>query len=142
MAPRHLLVLLGISAAVGCSDSTSPGALTLAVQPASRSFGIDQDSIVVTADSVVVLVSGNGAASARWTATHDTADTWLTFVTAAGTGSGVARWVLNPIYLPPGTYVDTLVITAGGAGGSPARVLDSLTVRATAAQYGRGRVGR
>ena len=132
MAPRRALLLLGTVVAAGCSDATSPGALTLVVQPASRSVGIDQDSITVVADSVVVVISGSGASSARWTATHDSADGWLTFVTAAGTGSGAVRWVLNPIYLPPATYVDTLVITAGGAAGSPVRVVDSLTVRGTA----------
>jgi len=128
------VVALGAALAGACRENTSAGALTLTVTPASRSFGVDQDSIAVTPDSVVVLLSGSGAPAARWAASHDTASSWLTLVSAAGTGSGVLRWVLNPIYLAPGVYVDTLAITAPGATGSPAVVIDTLTVRPAAAQ--------
>jgi hypothetical protein len=125
--------LTALAFAAGCKDATSAGSLTLAVIPASRSFGIDQDSIVLTPDSVVVSISGSGSATAPWTTAHGSAN-WLTLVGTGGTGSGVARWVLNPIYLAPGIYVDTITITAAGAAGSPARVIDSLTVRGTPAQ--------
>jgi hypothetical protein len=129
-----LAAVLAVALVTACHEATSPGRLTLAVAPASRSVGLNQDSIAITVDSAAVVLSGDGAGTTPWTATHDTTTRWLTFVTAAGTGSGVVRWVVNPIYLAPGTYVDTVVIAAAGADGSPARVIDSLTVRGTTAQ--------
>ena len=130
--PRFLILALVVAAA--CEDSTSPGPLTLAAAPASRSLGINEDSIAVTPDSALVVLTGDGSATAAWSAFHG-AGTWITLVTASGSGSAVLRWVVNPIYLAPGTYVDTITVTAAGAAGSPARIVDSLTVRGTAAQY-------
>ncbi len=43
--------------------------------------------------------------------------------------------MVDPLYLVPGTYVDTITVTVAGAAGSPARLVDSLTVRGAAAQY-------
>jgi hypothetical protein len=106
----------------------SPRALTLAVTPSGRSFGVNQDSVSVTLDSVAVVLTGKGASATRWTATHGGAD-WLTLVTASGTGSGVVRWVRYPVNLAPGVYVDTITVVAQGATGSPAVILDSITIR-------------
>ena len=134
---RHLLLLPALLLAAGCADSTSPGQLTLAVAPASRIIGLNPDSVSgtgVTPDSAVLVLTGGGAAAATWTASHG-AGTWLTVVTDGGTGSAILRWVVDPLYLAPGTYVDTITITATGAAGSPARLVDSLTVRGAAAQY-------
>jgi len=134
--PRYLVLLAALSVAVGCADSTSPGALTLTVAPASRSIGLNPDSIPgsgVTPDSAVVALTGSGASAAPWTATHG-ASTWLTVVTGGGTGSALVRWVVDPIYLAPGTYVDTITVVAAGAAGSPARIVDTLTVRGAPAQ--------
>jgi len=125
--------LTGSVVASGCSESTSPGALTLAVTSASRSFGVNQDSVTVSVDSAGVRLTGSGASATRWTATHGGAE-WLTLVTSSGTGSGAVRWVLYPINLAPGTYVDTVTVVAQGAKGSPAVILDSVTIRGTPAQ--------
>jgi hypothetical protein len=107
--------------------------LTLAVTPIGRSFGVNQDSVSVVVDSVAVTLTGSGASAARWSATHGGAE-WLTLVTASGTGRGAVRWVLYPVNLAPGTYVDTITVVAQGASGSPAVVLDSVTIRGTQAQ--------
>jgi len=133
MRPRHLTLLAVLLVAEACTDATSPK-LTLTVVPASRSLGISQDSIAVTPDSALVTLTGAGSATAAWTATHGSS-AWLTIVTAGGTGSAVLRWVVDPIYLAPGTYVDTITISADGAIGSPARIVDSLTVSGAAAQF-------
>ena len=134
--PRYLALLVALPLAVGCADSTSPGALTMTVAPASRSIGLNPDSLAgsgLTFDSAVIALAGQGASVASWTATHGSS-TWLTVVTGGGTGSAILRWVVDPIYLAPGTYVDTITVVAAGAAGSPARIVDSLTVRGTPAQ--------
>lgn len=133
MRPRQLMPVAGVLLAGACADSTSPP-LTLTAAPASRSVGISEDSIAVTPDSALVTLSGAGSGAARWTAAHGTG-AWLTIVTAGGTGSAVLRWVVDPINLAPGTYVDTITISAAGAAGSPARIVDSLTVVGVVAQY-------
>jgi len=137
MRAYHLLPLLSALCFAGCADSTSPGQLTLAVAPASRTIGLNPDSIAgpgLTPDSAVVALTGQGGSVATWTASHGSS-TWLTVITGGGTGSAVLRWVVTPIYLVPGTYVDTITVTAPGAAGSPARLVDTLTVRGAAAQY-------
>jgi hypothetical protein len=130
---RALRCLLAVTVLVGCADSIAPGMLTLAAGPTSRSTGIHQDSTVLTPDSALVIVRGEGGPSAHWTASHGSGS-WLTLVTVGGSGSDVLRWVVNAEYLAPGTYVDTIRIAVPGATGSPARIVDSLTVRGAPAQ--------
>ncbi len=134
MRSTHLLALAAAALGAACAESTSPGKLTVAVAPASRSISINEDSSAVTPDSALVLLTGDGGSSAHWTASHDS-NSWLTILTKAGTGSDTLRWVVEPVFLSPGTYVDTIAITVQGAAGSPARLVDSLTVRGTPAQY-------
>lgn len=43
-------------------------------------------------------------------------------------GDGAARWRRDASELAAGTFVDTITITSGGAGGSPSQVIDSLVV--------------
>jgi len=137
MRSRMLLAVVGAALAAACADSTALGKLTLTAAPQSRSIGINQDSVApgaVVRDSALVVLTGDGGASASWTAAHGSSN-WLTLVTTGGTGSAVLRWVVNPIYLSPGTYVDTIAISVQGAVGSPARIVDSLTVLGAVAQY-------
>ncbi|HXY20149.1 MAG TPA: hypothetical protein VEH83_09165 [Gemmatimonadales bacterium] len=115
-----------------CADVTTPQLTVTAT--GSRSLALGQDSAAVTPDSAVVALTGAGSAAARWTAAHG-GGRWLTIVTAGGTGSAPVRWVVDPVALAPGTYVDTITITAAGAAGSPARIVDSLTILGAAAQF-------
>ncbi|HTT66660.1 MAG TPA: hypothetical protein VMF70_01400, partial [Gemmatimonadales bacterium] len=126
-------VALALAAlATACADVTTPG-LSIAAS-ASRSLVLGDGSAAVTPDSALVALTGAGAAAARWTAAHG-ASAWLTLVTAGGTGSSAVRWVVDPVSVSPGTYVDTITVSAPGAAGSPARIVDSLTVVGAAAQY-------
>jgi hypothetical protein len=67
-----------------------------------------------------------------WTATKRRA--WTTLTTSSGTGSGRVRWSRDASGLAVGTYVDTITVTASGATGSPAILVD--TLRVTAPQGG------
>ena len=126
-------VALALAAlATACADLTTPG-LSIAAS-ASRSLVLGDGSAAVTPDSALVALTGAGAAAARWTAAHGPS-AWLTLVTAGGTGSSAVRWVVDPVSVSPGTYVDTITVSAPGAAGSPARIVDSLTVVGAAAQY-------
>jgi len=78
-------------------------------------------------DSVVVEFSGVGADGGQWFATHGTGS-WLTLIEASGTGDGVVRWSRDASDLAVGVYVDTIVVSAPGAQGDPATVIDSLHV--------------
>jgi photosystem II stability/assembly factor-like uncharacterized protein len=103
------------------------GALTLTVSPTSRSANIIAGTTDPLADSATVTLSGSGAATATWSA-GAAKGTWLTFVTAGGTGSGMLRWQYNASALTAGTYVDTITVAAAGAAGSPATLVDTLVV--------------
>jgi len=102
--------------------------LALAVVPASRSASVQAGGTAPVADSAAVTLTGAGSTSTTWTAAHSAQAGWLSITTAAGTGSGTLRWSRDPTGLAPGTYVDTLTVTAAGATGSPARVIDTLTI--------------
>ena len=107
-------------------------ALTLAVTPGSRADTVIAGATAAVPDSADVLITGAGAAAAAWTASHGAAG-WLTLTAANGTGSGVVRWDRDPTGLAAGVYVDTIAVSVAGALGSPARVIDTLVIRAALA---------
>ncbi len=104
-----------------------PVPVTLAVTPASRSVSVQQGS-VAPGDNATVTLTGDNAASTAWSATKQ--KSWTTLTTASGTGSGTVAWSRNASGLAPGTYVDTITVTAAGAIGSPTHVIDTLKVTA------------
>jgi hypothetical protein len=102
--------------------------LTLAV-----AGGIPSDTVAAGAtgsrpDSATVILSGTGALTAGWTATHGAAP-WLALTSAAGTGTGRLRWTRDPTGLAPGLYVDTITVTVAGAIDSPWLLADTLVVQ-------------
>ncbi len=99
----------------------------LAVTPSSRSVSVQQGSSA-PGDNATVSLTGNNASTTSWTATKK--KSWTTLTTASGTGSGTVAWSRNASGLSAGTYVDTITITASGATGSPAKVIDTLKVMA------------
>ena len=100
-----------------------PG-LTLAVNPASRVDSVIHGTTALTQDSAVVDLVGTGADTTTWTAQHGST-VWLSFVTASGTSTGVVRWTRDPSGLTPGTYVDTITVTAASL---TANIIDTLVV--------------
>jgi hypothetical protein len=105
--------------------------LTLTVLPASRRDTVTAGALTTRSDSASVLLAGTGAASTAWSATHRSLATWVTLTTAGGTGTGTVRWSRNSSGLAAGTYVDTITVTASGAAGSPANIIDTLNVLST-----------
>ena len=78
-------------------------------------------------DSVGVSFTGPRAATTAWTATHSGGE-WLDLTQASGTGDGAVIWTVDPSGLEVGVYVDTVVVVAELAAGSPATFFDTLSV--------------
>ncbi len=100
--------------------------INLALAPTSRSAVTQEDSETPTLDSASVVLTGTDPASAAWTATN--VGGWNTVTTASGTGPGTVRWSRDATGLAAGIHVDTITVTSVGAIGSPAIVVDTLTV--------------
>jgi len=99
-------------------------ALAMTLTPTSRAAAVLQGAPSAIPDSASLLLEGWGADTTRWTATRVSG--WLSFVTAAGTGSGMVRWNRNPTSLAVGTYVDTIRVTTSQGG--LAQLYDTLEV--------------
>jgi subtilisin len=110
--------------------TAAPVPLTLAVSPGSRSISA-QVGTAVSGSNATVTLAGDGAATTAWTATKRRA--WTTLTSGNGTGSGTVAWSRSTTGLAVGTYVDTITVTASGATGSPARVIDTLVITAAPA---------
>ncbi len=134
MAIRFSKTVVGLLLLVSCSSKmTGPGPdppalLALAVSPVGSRATVASGSMVSVPDSASVSVTGTGSNTATWAVTHSSQASWLTLSTTGGTGSGVLRWTRDPTGLGVGTHVDTLTVTAAGALGSPARLMDTLVV--------------
>lgn len=100
--------------------------LSVAAEISSHRDSLSQGSTAPAVASANILLAGYDHAIAPWTGTHGSAS-WLR-ITGGGTGSGVLRWEVDPTGQGPGIYVDTLIVTAVGATGSPVRIVDTLTV--------------
>jgi hypothetical protein len=105
--------------------------LAIAVTPASIAVQTTAGTAAPSGAAQIVL-SGTGASTTTWTATKR--KTWTSLGTSSGTGSGTLTWSRNTTTLAAGIYVDTITVSAVGASGSPARIID--TVRIVAAPTG------
>jgi len=134
-AVLFLLALGAVTAQGGCGkDSPTQSSVPLALSASSRALSLREDSLRTATDSVAVVLSGTGASSTHWAATHG-GGSWLTLTSATGTGSGMLRWSRDAAALTSGTYVDTITVALQVAGGATARIVDSVTVRDAPAQY-------
>jgi hypothetical protein len=133
------LVVFGVMGSLACHDSTSSSTGSVTLSAVSRAVSLREDSLRLVTDSVAVSL-GAGNTSAAWTATHG-GGTWLTLITASGTGSGVVRWRRDATVLRTGftyvdtAYVDTITVTLQGTGGASASLVDSVTVRDAPLQF-------
>ena len=99
----------------------------LSVDPTVRRDTMSAGASAARADSAAVLLPGNAGAQASWSAAARKAS-WVTMTTAAGVGPGMVRWRRSAANLNIGIYVDTIVVSAPGAVGSPINIIDSLVV--------------
>jgi photosystem II stability/assembly factor-like uncharacterized protein len=106
-------------------------ALTVAVVPRRRKATVLEGPRAPFPDSAAVVLSGTGAGSAAWTATHRAS--WLTLTNSSGTIGSKVSWTRNSTGLAPGIYVDTITVTSAGAIDSPVLLLDSLIVESAVA---------
>ena len=105
----------------------SPAPLVLAVSPASRR-ATAQPGTPAPGDHATLALSGDNAAVASWSAQNR--HPWLNLLAGSGSGSGTVTWMRNTAGLVAGIYVDTITVTAPGAAGSPAAIIDSLVITA------------
>ena len=101
--------------------------LAISLEPTSRYREAELGSGTPAADSADVRFLGTGAGEATWTATANKA--WLQLLEFNGVGEGTVRWVRKPAGLIAGIYVDTIVVVAAGAIGSPTRLIDTLVIK-------------
>ena len=98
----------------------------LALSATGRLVVLATDSGPAVADSVRILLTGQGAGQARWTVTHGTAP-WVTLGDSAGTGDGIVRWTRDPGEVVAGVWLDTITVSVAGSPATAA-VVDSLVV--------------
>src|SRR3989441_6991187 len=80
-----------------------------------------------------LTLSNTGSGPLVWTARAAANGTWLDVAPMSGTTPARLHLQLNPAGLTPGVYRDTVVVSAGEAVGSPARVPVEFVVQSTAA---------
>ncbi len=101
--------------------------ISLTVAPATFRTVVATGGSAADGASTVSL-SGPKSGQVAWTAIK--LKSWTTLTVSAGKGSGTVRWRRATMSLPAGLYVDTITVAAGSAGGSPARIIDSIVVTA------------
>jgi M6 family metalloprotease-like protein len=102
---------------------------SIAIAPASRRRTIAFGTGVARADSALLTVSG--ASPQPWYLLRY--GRRIQLATTSGTGSATIRWTEQQAGLGAGMHVDTVVVVADGALGSPLRIIDTLEVNAPAA---------
>jgi hypothetical protein len=80
-----------------------------------------------TSGSTTVALTGVGADEIEWTATHGGGN-WITVVRGQGTGAGEVVWSRDASQLTPGMWIDTITVSAPGAGVSDQVLVDTLVV--------------
>jgi hypothetical protein len=101
---------------------------SIAIAPASRRRTIAFGSGVARADSA--LLAASGASPQPWYVLRY--GRRIQLATTSGTGSATIRWTEQQAGLGAGRHVDTVVVVADGALGSPLRIIDTLDVIAPA----------
>ena len=104
-----------------------PLASNLALVSAGPPRSVLVGSTASFADSVRVVFTGPRTGT-KWTADFR-GGPWARLGNATGSGDGAVTWTVDPGGLDVGAYVDTVVVEAEYASGSPAVVLDSFLVK-------------
>ena len=104
-----------------------PLASNLTLVPSEPPRSVLVGSTESFADSVRVVFTGPRTGT-NWTAEF-AGGPWAELGNAAGAGDGAVTWTVDPSGLEVGVYVDTVVVEADYASGSPATVLDGFSVK-------------
>jgi subtilisin len=102
-----------------------PTPLTETVSPSGRYHSIKWGASAPS-DSARIVLSGSGSSETPWTATNS--KPWTVLSVATGVGSGDVRWSHDVTGLAHGTYIDTIMVAAPNAIGSPSWVIDTLVI--------------
>src|SRR5437660_5647590 len=116
-----LLLLLVATCQVDKITNNAPPVATLGVAPAKLTFAAAVGSAALRLDSVRLKNDGEGGALS-WSAAAARGSAWLSFNPRGGSTPGWLYVRLNPTGLTPGTYNDSVIVSAGNAAGSPAAV--------------------
>lgn len=135
LLPGNHTATIRVTVAGVADDVTIPVAVHSALPKGHMTLGraealtsVLQDSTEVFADSVTVAFEGRQAATVAWTASHPGRTSWFELIDTTGVGSAPVRWTIDPDSLAEGTYVDSVVVVAPLATGSPATLVYSLSV--------------
>ncbi len=116
-----LLLLLVATCHVDKITNNPPPVATLGVAPAKLTLAAAAGSAALQLDSVGLKNAGEGGALS-WSAAAAHGSAWLSFNPRGGSTPGWLHVQLNPAGLAPGTYNDSVIVSAGNAAGSPAAV--------------------
>ena len=116
-----LLLLLVATCHVDKITNNPPPVATLGVAPAKLTLAAAVGSAALQLDSVGLKNDGEGGALS-WSAAAAHGSAWLSFNPRGGSTPGWLHVQLNPAGLAPGTYNDSVIVSAGNAAGSPAAV--------------------
>src|SRR2546425_6601305 len=103
----------------------------LAIAPGRVLDSAAAGSVAMQHDSLTLSNTGSGPLA--WSARAAANGAWLDVTPTSGTTPARLRLQLNPAGLAPGVYRDTVVVSAGQAAGSPARVPVEFVVQSTPA---------
>src|SRR5436853_3256820 len=121
-----LLTVLLATCKIDKLTKDPPPLAALAVAPGRVLDSAAVGSTAMHVDSIALTSSGAGALA--WSASVKVGGGWLDVTPKTGTTPARVHVHLNPAGLDPGVYQDTVVVSAGQAVGSPARVAVELVV--------------
>src|SRR5205823_839864 len=115
-----LLTVLLATCKIDKLTKDPPPLAALSVAPGRVLDSAAVGSTAMHVDSIALTSSGAGALA--WSASVKVGGGWLDVTPKTGTTPARVHVHLNPAGLDPGVYQDTVVVSAGQAVGSPARV--------------------
>src|SRR5437773_6762213 len=121
-----LLTVLLATCKIDKLTKDPPPLAALSVAPGRVLDSAAVGSTALLVDSIALSSTGGGALS--WSASVKSGGAWLDVTPKTGTTPARVHVHLNPAGLDPGVYQDTVVVSAGQAVGSPARVPVDLVV--------------
>ena len=123
----------GLARAYNSIVVAPPAVPTIVVSPAGSNTSVALGAPAPNG-SAAISFTGTGGVAAAWSATNNTGGgfiippIWATLTNASGTGNGTLTWTRNSTGLGYGTWINTFLIQAPSATGSPKVFTDTLTI--------------